>query len=155
MSILLIGGIIAAVAYVATLGNVAAAAKDLIVNFRKAQIYKFVSGGSLIIRCFVDFTNLHNKPIILQNVKLDAVLDGVTVGFVNVNNIRIEQGTQQKYFDLEMPWANLGAAAIIKVLAWFQTGTITPPQKCTIKGQIKTEGFLLKVDKVIPFAANN
>lgn len=151
MSILLVGGIIAAVAYFATLGNVAAAAKDLLVNFRKAQIYKFVQGGSIVIRCFVDFTNLHSNAIILQNVKLDVVLDNITVGFVNVGNIRINPGTEQKYFDLEMPWANLGAAAIIKVLAWFQSGTLTPPQKCTIKGQIKTEGFLLKVDKVIPF----
>lgn len=154
MNIALLAVMAVAGALIWNFGKTAKAANDLIAVFKTAKIHKFASGGDMIIRVFVDFTNLHETAIILQNAYLQIKLDGLTLGTCNVNNISIPKGTTEKYFELVMPWKNLGVAAVLKVTQWFSSGTLTPPQKCTITGQIKAEGVIMKVNKEIPFVGN-
>ena len=152
MNILLIGAVTALTIYFVGLGRTGAAAKDLITTFKKAQIYKFVDGGSMTVRMFVDFVNLHNAAITITKAYLKCQLDGITIGVCDVENVVIQPGTNNKYFDLVMPWGNLGVAAAIKVGQWFSTGTLTPPQACTITGELKCKGFIINVNKTIPFS---
>lgn len=152
MNILLLGSAVLAVAYFVKLGKVAATAKDLIATFKKAQIYHFASGGSMTVRAFVDITNLHETEILIQAADLKAQLDGITIGTCYVENIKIAKGKHEMYFDLVMPWANLGVAAAVKVRQWFGSGTVTPPDKCIVSGKLKAENFIMDINYTIPFS---
>lgn len=154
MGAIVIGGVLVAAALLLNLGKTATAAKDLVTVFKNAKIHKFASGGEMIIRLFVDFTNLHKSNIVLQAASLQVRLDGLTVGTCNVTNVVLTPGVNNKYFDLVMPWRNLGVAAVLKVTQWFSSGTLTPPQKCTITGKLKAEGFVIDINKEIPFSGN-
>lgn len=151
---LFIGAALAAVAVFTAYGKTANTANDLMVNFVKAQIYKFVDGGSMTVRVFVDFTNLHDTKLIIENAALQIAVDGVTIGRCNVNNVEIVKGVNNKYFDLVMPWANLAILTIPKIIAWFSSHTLKVPEKATISGEIKVEGHVIKINKVIPFSGN-
>lgn len=154
MNIVLLGVAVAGIAWLWNMGKTAAAAKDIVTVFKNAKIHEFASGGEMIIRLFVDFTNLHNTNIVLQAAALQVRLDGLTVGTCNVTNVVLTPGVNNKYFNLVMPWRNLGAAAAVKVVQWFSSGTLTPPQKCSITGKIKAEGFVIGINKEIPFSGN-
>lgn len=151
---LLLGAAMAAVAVFTSLGKTVNTAKDLMYQFVKAQIYKFVEGGSITIRVFVDFTNLHDTRLLIENAALQIALDGWTVGKCNVNNIEIVKGVNNKYFDLVLSWRDLGLLAIPKIIGWFGNRTIKLPEKATITGEIRVEGHILKINKTIPFNGN-
>lgn len=152
---LFIGVAVAAIAYFTTIGSTAKAAKDLMYNFRNAKIHKFASGGEMIVRLFVDFTNLHDTPILIQSAKLDVKLDNITVGICYLENIQIVKGVNHKYFDLEMPWINLAFGAGQKLIDWFDTGTLTPPDKATVTGQLMVEDILIPIEYTIPFSSES
>lgn len=153
MGAVLLGAGLIAAAYFLTIGKTAITAKDLIFTFVKAQIYKFASGGSMTIRLYVDAMNMHDTEVILSSAYLKAQLDGITVGIANLKDIKIKKDLNHLYFDCVMPWANLGVAAAAKVLKWFSSRELTPPEKITITGTLKAEGYLFNVNYTIPFTA--
>lgn len=152
MGALFIGAAVLAAAYFISMGKTANVAKDLMYNFKNAKIHKFADGGEMIVRLFVDFTNLHDSKLFIQNAYLTAALDGITVGTVNVNNVELQKGVNNKYFDLVMPWRNLGIAAILQVRKWFADGQVKTPANIKISGQLKVEGVIIKINQVIPFS---
>lgn len=155
MGALLIGIAVIAVALGMNAGKTVNAAKDLIPIFQKAQIYQFTKGSKITVRVFVDFKNLHKKAVQIERAALLISLDGIQIGECDVSNISIPYGTTSMYFDLVMPWSKLGVAAALKVVDWFSTGTLKPPEKCVIEGQIRALGAVIKINKEIPFSSQS
>lgn len=143
-----------AAVYFLSLGKTAVAASNLMYDVTKVKIHK-IDGSGIKLRVFINFTNTKATKLIVQMVSLAVYIDSSKLALVQASNIEIPANTfSNKTIDVDITWAKLLVAIGQKALQWWQSGTLTPPTKCTVDGQIKAEDITIKVNKVIPFSSN-
>ena len=155
----LVAAIAGGTAYVVYLIRSAKAAQSLRYQLTRVQLYQFASGGNLVFRVWINFTNLEPTPLTINQMYLDVFLnfDGSLhrIGTLNTNNAPITipgNSTVVQSFDIAVPWANLGVATL-KILSGFLTGNgANWPTEAVIDGQIKALGFTIKVNTTVPFS---
>lgn len=155
----LVAAIAGGTAYVVYLIRSAKAAQSLRYQLTRVQLYQFASGGNLVFRVWMNFTNLEPTPLTINQMYLDVFLnfDGSLhrIGTLNTNNAPITipgNSTVEQSFDIAVPWANLGVATL-KILSGFLTGNgANWPTEAVIDGQIKALGFTIKVNTTVPFS---
>lgn len=155
----LVAAIAGGAAYVVYLIRSAKAAQSLRYQLTRVQLYQFASGGNLVFRVWMNFTNLEPTPLTINQMYLDVFLnfDGSLhrIGTLNTNNAPITipgNSTVEQSFDIAVPWANLGVATL-KILSGFLTGNgANWPTEAVIDGQIKALGFTIKVNTTVPFS---
>jgi len=155
----LVAAIAGGTAYVVYLIRSAKAAQSLRYQLTRVQLYQFASGGNLVFRVWMNFTNLEPTPLTINQMYLDVFLNfGGSlhrIGTLNTNNAPITipaNSTVAQSFDITVPWANLGVATL-KILSGFLTGgQANWPTEAVIDGQIKALGFTIKVNTTVPFS---
>ena len=139
----------------------AKAAESLRYQLTRIQLYHFASGGNIVFRVWMRFTNLENTPLVVSQMYLDFFLNFSgslhRIATLNTNNVPIEIPANSSVdlpFDISVPWANLGVATA-KILAGYLTGNgANWPTEAKVQGQIKTMGFTIKIDTDVPFSAD-
>lgn len=156
---LLVAAIAGGAAYAVYLIRGAKAAQHLRYQLTRIQLYQFASGGNMVFRVWMNFTNLEPAPLTITQMYLDVFLnfDGSQhrIGTLNTNNAPIVipgNSTVEQSFDISVPWANLGVATL-KILSGFLTGgQANWPTEAIIDGQIKAMGFTINVNTTVPFS---
>ena len=156
-----VAAITGAAIYAVYLVRKAKAAESLRYQLTRIQLYQFASGGNLVFRVWMRFTNLENTPLVVNQMYLDIFLNfGGSlhrIATLDTNNTPITipgNSSVDIPFDINVPWANLGVATA-KILAGFLTGGgANWPTEAKVEGQIKTMGFTIKIDTTVPFSAD-
>lgn len=156
---LLVAAIAGGAAYAVYLIKGAKAAQHLRYQLTRIQLYQFASGGNLVFRVWMNFTNLEPTPLTITQMYLDVFLnfDGTLhrIGTLNTNNAPVvipANSTIEQAFDISVPWANLGMATL-KVLSGFLTGNRANwPTEAVIDGQIKALGYTIEINTTVPFS---
>lgn len=160
-NLLITTAILAAGAYGVYLLRTAKAAQSLRYQLQKIQIYKLASGGSITFRVWMSFTNLEGKDLTVNQMYLDVFLDfnGTRhrIATLNTDNTPIiipANSTVERYFDITVPWANLGVATAAILIGLIQNGSANWPSQAQVEGQIKAAGFTIPVNITVPFSAD-
>ena len=142
-------------------GKTAVAVKFLRYDLKKVQIYRLKLTQPIVVRVFVDFVNLEDVVLTVQQINLDIFLN-----FANNESQQLATIIQQnftipanssvsKYFDVEIRWAKLGGT-LLKVLQGLITGGgVNTPTAATVKGYIRAKNITVPIEKNVPFSINN
>ena len=155
----LVAAIAGGAAYAIYLIRKGRAVQSLRYQLTKIQLYQFASDGNLVFRVWMDFTNLENTPLHVDQLYLDVFLNfsGTyhRIATLNAGNIEIPaNSTVSRSFDVRVPWANLGVATAL-VLKGLLTGNgANWPTEAKIDGQIKALGVTIPVQTTIPFSVD-
>ena len=153
----------AGAAYLVKVLRTAKAAKNLKTQLTRIQIYRFKLTEPIVFRVWVSFTNLEPSPITVKQLYLDIFLNfGTTenpdfqrIGTLNTDNVPVTiagNSTQEKSFDVEVRWVNLGATAV-KMFQGYLTGSgLKLPSEAVVKGQLKAVGFTIPIEMSVPFS---
>ena len=135
----------------------ARAVQHLRYQLTRIQLYQLANDGNMVFRVWMDFTNLENTPLFVDQLYLDVFLNfsGTQhrIATLNAGNIEIPANqTVSRSFDVRVPWANLGVATAL-VLKGLLTGNgANWPTEAKIDGQIKALGVTIPVQTTIPFS---
>lgn len=159
---LLIAGV-AGIAYLSTIKNVVDAAMKLRFQLTRIQIYRLKLNEPIIFRVWVEFTNLDNVSIVIQQLYLDIFLNFGTAQ--NPDKTRIATAhpqdplviaahkTEEIYLDVQVRWVNLAANAV-KAFQGLITGDgVKMPTSAIVEGQIKAEHFTIPIEYEVPFVS--
>ena len=159
MSPFLVLAIAGGAAYITNLLRKAKAAKNLKYIFKKIQVYKLTP--NLILRVWVDFTNLEKAELIVKQIYLDIYLNFGTaekpdvqrIGTLNTNKEIVLPGlsTVARSFDIEVRYINLLGTAWKMFQDKISGGAVKFPTVATVEGQIKALGFTIPVKYEVPF----
>lgn len=147
-------------ALITSLIRKAKAANNLKYDLKKIQIYK-LTVSDLILRVWIDFTNLENTQLVVQQIYLDIYLDFGTaekpdiqrIGTLNTNAEIIIPALQtvSKSFDITVSYFNLLGTALQMFKSKFSGGAVNFPKKATVKGQIKALNITIPINYEVPF----
>lgn len=138
----------------------AKAANNLKYDLKRVQIYK-LTVSDLILRVWIDFTNLEKTQLTVQQIYLDIYLDFGTaekpdvqrIGTLSTNDAIVIPALQtvSKSFDIQVSYFNLLGTALQMFKSKFTGGAVNFPKKATVKGQIKAMNITIPVNYEVPF----
>lgn len=161
----IVAAIATATGYLVHLIRAAKAAQSLRYALQQIQLYHIASGGNIVLRVWMEFTNLEAAALTIRQLYLDIFLNFGTaenpsyhrIGTLNTNNQPIiipGYQTVKQSFDISIPWANLGVAAARIIAGLIVQRQPSWPTSAKVEGQIKAEGFTVPVSLDVPFNAN-
>lgn len=148
-----------AVAYLSSLKKVVNAAERLRYQVTRVQIYRFKLDQPIVFRVWVEFTNLADVDIVIQALYIDLFLnfgDGkqrIATLYPQKQIVIPANQRQELPFDVEVKWVNIGASALRMLMKRINGEETWWPDKATVDGELKAEGFTIPISMEVPFIA--
>ena len=156
--------------------NIINTAKNLSYKITRLGIYQLASGGNLVFRVRIKFTNAENTPLTVQSINLAAYLNSITTTSQNGDVIVQSEGDYlatlkddngfviaanadtTKDFYISVSWADLGKLLLFNVVDIINfinnnnfnqmlQALISKP--ILIKGNVKAEGFKFPITTLL------
>lgn len=156
MQPLFIIAVAAGTAYLVHLLRTAKSANSLRYHLQRIQIYRFKLSEPIVFRVWIEFVNLENAPINVNQLYLDIYLNisgsKHRIGTLNAANISIPSNqTIEKSFDISVPWKNLGVGLLSILTNFATTRQWNFPDKAIVEGQLKASGLSIPINVEVPF----